>query len=165
MKRWLGILLILAACFAAFFVFQKKDEPARQVVSQDIQQVSPPTLFPAREATTESPLFSWERLLAEDGSPTEDRAALQEIVTNFLQSIPTGSRPPLGPNEEFARAFSDPEPMGEAAIPPTHPAIRDGEIIDRWGTPWFFHQESSGSVNVRSAGPDRRLFTPDDIAE
>lgn len=48
-------------------------------------------------------------------------AALQEIVANFLQSIPTASRPPRGSNEEFARALTDPETMGGAAIPSTPP--------------------------------------------
>ncbi len=167
MKRFgLLLLLIVVASFLVFFS-RKKEEPASTTASlekEGLPLLSPPPLLPARELTTDSPLFSWERLLVEDGSATEDRDALQEIVTSFLQSTPPGARPPLGPNEEFTRALSDPETMGGTAIPPDHPAIRDGELIDRWGTPWLFHQESSGAVGVRSAGPDRSLFTGDDIA-
>ncbi len=168
MKRALWILLLLAACLVAVFVIRKNDispEKDLQYVKAGIPLPSPPSLLPARAATPDSPLLSWERLLVEDGSPVEDRAALQEIVTGFLQSTNIGSRPPLGPNEEFASALTDSERIGETAIPLTHPAIRDGKIIDRWGSPWFFHQESSGSVSVRSAGPDRRLFTSDDITD
>ena len=38
-----------------------------------------------------------------------------------------------------------------------------GELIDRWGTPFFFHQLSREFMQVRSAGPDRRHFTADDV--
>jgi hypothetical protein len=37
-----------------------------------------------------------------------------------------------------------------------------GELTDRWGTPFFFHQVSKAQMEVRSAGPDRRMWTADD---
>ena len=40
---------------------------------------------------------------------------------------------------------------------------RDGELCDRWGTPFFFHAESAARMEIRSAGPDRRLWTEDDV--
>jgi hypothetical protein len=39
----------------------------------------------------------------------------------------------------------------------------DGELVDPWGTPYFFHQISSSDTEVRSAGPDRIMHTSDDI--
>lgn len=122
-----------------------------------------PALLEPRAATPDKPLQSWERLLARDGSPSEDRAALAEMVTNFLQSSPIDQRPPLGTNEEITRALTDKETLGDAALPANHPAIIGGKLVDRWGSPWFFHQESSGVIAVRSAGPDRRLFSDDDV--
>ena len=38
-----------------------------------------------------------------------------------------------------------------------------GRLIDRWGTPWQIHPRAADSIDVRSAGPDRRLYTPDDV--
>jgi len=169
MKRSLAIFVILLVAAVSTYVFlQEKHVPPKRIPyirSEQAPIPSPPALLPAREATPESPLFSWERLLVENGSPAEDRAALQDIVTSYLQNTNTSSRLPLGPNEEFAHALTDPDSMGDTAIPLNHPAIKNGQIIDRWGKPWFFHQESSGSVSTRSAGPDRKLFTPDDVTE
>ena len=53
--------------------------------------------------------------------------------------------------------------LGFAFIPPGNPAINArGELCDRWGTPFFFHQLSGSQMEIRSAGPDRKLWTPDD---
>jgi hypothetical protein len=38
-----------------------------------------------------------------------------------------------------------------------------GELLDRWGTPYFFHQLSAKEMEIRSAGPDRKFYTSDDI--
>jgi hypothetical protein len=35
-------------------------------------------------------------------------------------------------------------------------------MCDRWGTPYFFHQVSKTEMEIRSAGPDRRMWTGDD---
>jgi hypothetical protein len=38
-----------------------------------------------------------------------------------------------------------------------------GELVDIWGTPYFFHQISGHEMEIRSAGPDRVMYTPDDL--
>jgi len=38
-----------------------------------------------------------------------------------------------------------------------------GELIDNWGTPFFFHQISGTEMEIRSAGPDRKMWTSDDL--
>src|SRR6267378_2100064 len=38
-----------------------------------------------------------------------------------------------------------------------------GELVDNWGTPFFFHQISGTEMEIRSAGPDRKMWTADDL--
>jgi hypothetical protein len=38
-----------------------------------------------------------------------------------------------------------------------------GELVDPWGTPYFFHQLSGTRMEIRSAGPDKILWTADDL--
>ena len=38
-----------------------------------------------------------------------------------------------------------------------------GELVDRWGTPVFFHALARDQMEIRSAGPDRKMWTSDDI--
>jgi hypothetical protein len=90
---------------------------------------------------------------------------LEDIVINFLQSAPHNIRPPLGTNDEITHALMDRDTLGDSAIPASHPAIVSGQLVDRWGSPWHFHQLSADVMEVRSAGPDRRLFTTDDVTK
>jgi hypothetical protein len=161
-----GVLAVSAAVLVWLAMDREKPAPAPPAppsVSRQTPPPAPPELLEPREATTEHPHESWERLLARDGSPQEDRDALADIVTNYLQSQPDSRRPPLGTNDEITRALTDRDVLGDAALPASHPGIVGGQLVDRWSTPWFFHQQSADLIEVRSAGPDRRLFTEDDL--
>jgi hypothetical protein len=39
----------------------------------------------------------------------------------------------------------------------------NGELVDAWGTPYFFHQISSTEMEIHSAGPDKMMWTSDDL--
>lgn len=162
--RWFLVAVLLLTGVVVFFVLRPDEETMVQEVSkkEEVTRVLPKLLEP-RVATVENPLQSWERLLARDGSPVEDRAALADLLTNFLQASPVDRRPALGANEEIARALTNREALGDAALPADHPAVVEGKLVDRWGNPWFFHQEAADVIDVRSAGADGKLFTGDDL--
>jgi hypothetical protein len=70
---------------------------------------------------------------------------------------------PVGENSEITAALTGRNRLSYAFILPGSPAINSkGELCDRWGTPFFFHQLSGERMEIRSAGPDRKLWTPDD---
>ena len=39
----------------------------------------------------------------------------------------------------------------------------NGEMVDAYGTPLFFHQLSGKEMEIRSAGEDRKMWTFDDL--
>ena len=39
----------------------------------------------------------------------------------------------------------------------------DGAMVDSWGTPLFFHQISGSEMEIHSAGPDKLMWTSDDL--
>jgi hypothetical protein len=120
-------------------------------------------------------------------TPAEAIAATPDEILNYAAALNTpGSRPhadcqllvslleiyrtvtrgtdPVGDNAEITAVLTGNNRLGYAFIRPDSPAInRDGELCDRWGTPYFFHQISGTQMAVRSAGPDRKLFTSDDL--
>ncbi len=106
--------------------------------------------------------------LAKDlNSPTTDiRADLRLVAsvvetfrTNFLQ---TGN--PVGSNPDITAALTGQNKLRLALLAPNHPAInRAGELCDRWGTPFFFHAESATKMEIRSAGPDKKMWSEDDV--
>ena len=99
-------------------------------------------------------------------SPSTDIRADLRIVsdvieafrTNFLQ---TGN--PVGANAEITAALAGKNKLRFAFIAPNHPAInKAGELCDRWGMPFFFHAQSATKMEIRSAGPDKKMWTDDD---
>jgi hypothetical protein len=70
---------------------------------------------------------------------------------------------PVGENNEITASLMGRNKLGYAFIPPDCPAVNSrGELCDRWGTPYFFHQLSGEQMEIRSAGPDHHLWTEDD---
>ena len=74
---------------------------------------------------------------------------------------PSGN--PRGSHREIVQALQGRNRARLAFLPATHPALNaQGELCDRWGTPYFFHSLSSERMEIRSAGPDRVFWTDDD---
>jgi len=70
---------------------------------------------------------------------------------------------PVGENAEITAVLRGKNRLGFAFIPAGCPAVNTrGELCDRWGSPYFFHALAGDKMEVRSAGPDRVLWTADD---
>ena len=71
---------------------------------------------------------------------------------------------PTGTNAEIMKAVMGGNPVQARLGPPEGQQLNgDGELVDRWGTPYFFHQMSKTDMEIRSAGPDRKMWTADDV--
>ncbi len=72
---------------------------------------------------------------------------------------------PVGTNPEITAALSGKNPRQANFINP-EAGMRingNGELVDAWGTPYFFHQISGTEMEIHSAGPDRIMWTSDDL--
>lgn len=71
---------------------------------------------------------------------------------------------PVGTNAEITKALNGGNPKGAQLGPADGEGLNaDGELIDRWGSPYFFHQLSKDLMEIHSAGPDRRMGNEDDL--
>lgn len=71
---------------------------------------------------------------------------------------------PVGSNAEIMQALMGRNPANARLGPPGGQTLNEqGELVDQWGTPYFFHQNSKDSMEIRSAGPDRKMWTTDDL--
>lgn len=100
-------------------------------------------------------------------SPSSTIAADLQIISDVLETFRTNFPAlgnPVGENSEITTVLTGGNPLHLAFIPRNHPAIDShGALCDRWSTPFFFHQLSSSQMEIRSAGPDRKLWTSDDV--
>lgn len=70
---------------------------------------------------------------------------------------------PVGTNAEITRSLNRGNPKQASLLPDGDRMNGHGELIDRWGTPYFFHQISKTYMEIRSAGPDKVMWTNDDV--
>jgi hypothetical protein len=92
----------------------------------------------------------------------EDVQSVGILLEEFRRAF--GAMPTGELNDEIVRRLQGENPKGIAVLPKSHAAINEnGELMDRWGTPYRFHPESAWVMTVRSAGEDRRMWTGDDI--
>jgi len=72
---------------------------------------------------------------------------------------------PVGVNSEITSQLNGHNPKQANFIrPEAGMRINDrGELVDPWGTPYFFHQLSGTEMEIRSAGPDKIMWTADDL--
>ena len=103
-------------------------------------------------------------LNAPKAAPQQDVDTLHELVLQYQHNMRHPNAPPIGDDSDLVRALTGHNPLGFVVIPPNHPAISaEGRLRDRWGTPYFVHPISARAVDIRSAGPDKKMFTPDDL--
>ena len=71
---------------------------------------------------------------------------------------------PVGTNAEIMAAIMGKNARQAVLGPPEGMNLNsNGELVDEWGTPYFFHQLSKDDMEIHSAGPDRIMGTSDDI--
>jgi hypothetical protein len=106
---------------------------------------------PASDATPPAPTLA----------PDQAMEAVRLVIRNYGLRFKGN---PVGNNAEITSALSGDNPHGVQFLDPdVHRVNERGELVDTWDTPYFFHQLSAERTEIHSAGPDRRLWTADDL--
>jgi hypothetical protein len=122
-----------------------------------------PKVAPATVTLGDAPSRLAEKLNAPDGHVRRDVEIVGEVLVAWQSNFPRQGNP-VGENAEITAALTGDNPLKLALIPSGHPAINAaGELCDRWGTPFRFHQVNGTQMEIRSAGPDRKFATADDV--
>lgn len=100
-------------------------------------------------------------LLRPEGPPEDEIDAVAQLLYFYRQAF---GENPVGDNADIVAALAGANAKEAAWIAPGIPAVVEGRLVDRWGTPYWFHANGAREMEVRSAGPDRELFTADDLA-
>jgi hypothetical protein len=91
---------------------------------------------------------------------TEDLDAVDATIRDFRAVL---GENPIGSNAEITGALlGNNLKQIKLKLPEGSQLNGEGEMCDRWGTPYFFHQLSATEMEIRSAGPDREMWTGDD---
>ena len=177
-----GSLIVLGLCVywllqpdAAQDTKQSRDEVASQNEGID-QRLAPSKLTrvvevpePNDPRVNRLPDGRVEYLLAFDTSmqinqsadPLQSIYAVEQLFADYRYAYkenPVGSE-----NAEITEQLLGKNPKRIVFIDPRCPALRGNQLVDQWGSPFFFHAVSGQQMQERSAGPDRHLWTADDV--
>jgi hypothetical protein len=121
-----------------------------------------PTTFPRVPVAPATPFL----LGAADISPAmEPATVLGNMRIAILQYGSRFGGNPVGSNSEITKALDGENPK-QVRFLSEESGLRinaRSELVDYWGTPFFFHQLSGTEMEIRSAGPDRIMWTADDL--
>lgn len=141
----------------------------------------PPANPATREPEAEEPIASGPTAVA--GAPHPSAPALTSPVADTLESSTLPAQTvlenmrtdirqfgaafgenPVGTNPEITTALQGDNPKHINFLKPDGNRVNSkGELVDVFGTPYFFHQISGHEMEIRSAGPDRIMYTADDL--
>ena len=136
-------------------------------------QVAPtPPVLPASNAFTTLDDYRRRRAMAPQTppplvtpppgrTPETELGRVTFLVRDYRAAF--GSNP-VGSNKEITRTLLGDNPRGTRFLDPATVTLDSkGELLDAWGRPYFFHAMSGTIMEIRSAGPDGKLFTVDDL--
>ena len=114
----------------------------------------------------DSPVVLPEPEMAEAELPKLPQSAVLENVRLAFRNYQSkfGGNP-VGTNLEITRALNGENPR-QTRFLRMEDGMRvnaKGELIDTWGTPYFFHQLSGTEMEIHCAGPDKKMWTADDL--
>jgi hypothetical protein len=126
-----------------------------------------PAFDDARNLTNESQTNPSPQQSPTPSAMPEDRQLVFDAIDNleftFRDYANALGGNPVGTNAEITAALQGDNPNQLKLETPGGSSVnRNSELCDPWGTPWFFHQLSASKMEIRSAGPDRVLYSEDD---
>ena len=162
MKRAAIVIVALLFVVTLLFVVSKWWESAPVAKKQVATSVSASTQGNSQP--------SIPQVVAPLGPPPtidEGRSATERVAKMISAFHTRMKENPVGTNAEITKALLGGNPIHATFTPDEEqPRLNaKGELIDPWGTPYFFHQISGDVMEIHSAGPDKIMGTADDIVE
>ena len=168
MKR-AAVLLVLCLTAIIWLFLRSSSKPKAPSVKDSDKPTSDIaiTLSTAAKSSQPTPLLG-ETILREYADPKlppeNDLTLISRLMDNFTLLVKSAADRPLSANEDWAAAFRGMNPAHERFLPDQSIALNaQGQLVDRWGSPLFFHALGEKRFELRSAGPDKKLWTADDL--
>lgn len=158
--RYITAAIALAALVVALFMMRPRSEATGNVSSDPPMHEMPLAQAPSHVVML--PIAADAiRLNAPGGNCRDDIAFLDLVISQYGRLLDGN---PVGDNRAISAALRGDNPKGIAFLPSKGAFLdADEHLVDRWGTPYFFHAIASQRMDIVSAGPDREFWTADDI--
>lgn len=162
MKKWIIALSLLSITG----VLWKLGKPDRSVPIQvdsevEVEMVTISDLPEVKEDLSAEHLIGFG---SKSSTAQKDLELVRDAIEVFLYSVKVPAALPTSGNQAIVRALCGENAYRIRFVNPNAPFFNEsGEILDRWGSPLYFHFEEASDPGIRSAGPDRQMWTEDDL--
>lgn len=174
--RGVAALVAIAAIVFVLWKFSRPENHPQPTPTPVVQEEKIPAGIIVTESSNPAPPPSnrssaaGDRLLEGYADPAlppkNDLVLMAHAISDFLIIAKQANERPLSANEEWSAALRGQRPGSEPWFSNSSKALDSQQrLIDRWGTPLHFHALGNKQWEIRSAGPDRKLFTEDDLME
>jgi len=163
-KIQLVLILLLIGLVVLFKTGKRVGDAFSKKVASPAISAPPPAAVP----DAPEPRLPAEDILKNYGDPKrppqDDLMWMARALDNYSLLVKGDQPLPTGANEEIAKALLGKNRAHMKFISEKHSALNSaGQIIDRWGSALFFHSSYSDRLDIRSAGPDKQMWTEDDL--
>ena len=166
-RRALVVVIVALAAIFTWLLWPDHDAKSHRITLNRAATVRPVdrTSVPATAHDQTTPPEPRSELADQLNAPNATIQADLRVVQNVIEAFRSNFHEnPVGSNAEITAALTGRNRLLLALIPTNHPAINlKGELCDRWGRPFFFHQLSGTQMEIRSSGPDKTMWTDDDV--
>lgn len=136
----------------------------RQEAAVREQKPTPPVLRPHPPESVPTGNAILRHYAAEEGTVEQDLRLMAAALDNFALLVKGDEPLRPGANEEIAATLQGKNRVQLRFLSADTTALNSaGQLVDRWGTPLFFHARDHQRIDIRSAGPDRQMWTDDDV--
>jgi hypothetical protein len=174
-RKTLLLIVVMGVLTAGAWKFFQPENPAAYPPPATPQDAIPASIIVTESSPTIPPppvdeLAPGDGQLSGYGNPAtppkNDLLLLAKTLSNFLLLAKQAPDHPLSANEEWSAALRG-KRLGNPAWLSEKSPVLDAQhrLIDRWHTPLFFHALGAKQWEIRSAGPDLRLWTEDDLMQ
>ncbi len=159
--RW----LVPASVFLAVVAFWPTPVSRPVTAGGRTPTIAGPESPPLRPATvTLLPVAQEAAGLNHPGTRANEDVAILDLLLSEYRRHFGGN--PVGDNLEISAALLGENPKRLAYLPEEGPFLdQSRQLVDRWGTPYFFHALAGNRMEIRSAGPDLEFWTNDDLVD
>lgn len=163
-----SVILLCAVIAGLVFIGVKSRERDQGGIEPSLSGLPSETDKPDSEVEQPQDLYDFTashmvQYAAKETSAQDDVQTVSLMLESAFLMM-KNQMPSFSGNQELVAILQGKNPSSMKFLSGSFPHVgQDGQLLDRWRKPLFFHQINGSSIDVRSAGPDGIMWNGDDV--
>lgn len=161
-------ILLCAVIASSVFLALKPWKQDTKSNEPSLTAIPPPPESPAPEVEKPQDAYDFTAShmdqYAAETSPARNDVQTVSLMLESAFMLMKDQMPSFSGNQELVTILQGKNPSGMKFLSTSFPYLdQEGQLLDRWRNPLFFHRISGSMIDVRSAGPDGIMWNVDDV--